>query len=173
MATDGAFVQQTPIFNFNDSNVNSLQFQDFMTQLTQSVNNMALVVNMKDTGYYQLNEYASCQFWYPDTFSKTTFKTADVRPGFRTVYKFALQDFTINPTENIPHLLTLSNAFQFSRMFGVANLPGSAAINLPFVSATAANIIEVDINSANIVLTSNKDYSAYTNCTFVLEYLYY
>ena len=63
MATDGAFVQQTPIYNFDDGNVNTVRFQDFMTQLTQSVNNLALVINMKETGYYPLNEFTTCQFW--------------------------------------------------------------------------------------------------------------
>lgn len=167
MPPNVSYIQQTPIFNFNDSSVTSVEFQDHMTQLTQAFNNMALVVNQKDTGFYDTIEFVNSQFWYPTTASQGQF-----RPGLRTTYPFALQDFTINPVQNIAHELTLETNFQFTRIFGAANIPGFAAIPLPYVNLTAANSIQLDIDSTNIVLRSNADYSAYTDCEIVLEYCY-
>ena len=171
MAQGGAYVQQTPIFNFNDNDVNSVAFQDYMTQLTQSINNMALVVNMKDTGYYDTTSYISGRFWYrvPDP---NGVLPPEYRPSLRQVYPFALQNGTINPVQTIPHGLTFGPQFMIVDQWGVANWPSNGSIKLPYLSISGTSaFIEVDVNATDIVITTQSDYSDFTNCFYVLEYV--
>ena len=171
MPPNVSYIQQTPIFNFNDSSVTSVEFQDYMTQLTQAFNNMALVVNQKQTGFFDTVEFTTSQFWYP-VVDPTGVVPPTFRPGLRTVYPFAMQNGTIDPVQTIAHELTFSTSFMIVGMWGVANWPNNEAINLPYTSISGPSaFIEVEVNTTDIVITTQFDYSAYTNCFICLDYV--
>ena len=61
-AEPGAFVPLTDIFDsqaIQELDVNSDEFKEFLVRLRQSMNNIAMVLNIKDSGY-QFYTYSIC-----------------------------------------------------------------------------------------------------------------
>ena len=66
---DGVYLNTTDVFDSIDTSriINSPdEFRNFLTRLRQSVNNINNAVNLKDTGFYILNEIANGQLFFPD-----------------------------------------------------------------------------------------------------------
>lgn len=142
-----------------------------MTALRQSVNNMAISINSKDSGYYPLTEFMSGQSWFKDpTLNSQSNKTPVLRQGFRKVINFGMLANTA--TKSVLHGIDFSagSTYIFTRIYGAATNPTAPrAIPLPYVSA--AGIAELYVTGTHIVVTTTADYSAYTRCIVVVEYL--
>lgn len=167
----GPFVPTT--FNTDVSSLYSLEvtdpaFKELMVRLYQQLNNLALALNAKDTGYYDVNEYVCGQLYFPN--NGTQF-----RPVTRLVVNFgALPNAT---TKSVAHGISVTPATLFTRIYGCATKPNSDVtmvkyIPLPYPSATAvADTIELSVDGTNVTVTTGADYSAYTSAYMVLEYV--
>lgn len=173
MLPNGAFVQQTPIFNFNDSNVNSVEFQDFMTQLTQTVNNMSLILNMKDTGTYDTEEFICGQVYFP-LVDPTGVQVPQWRPIYRKIINFGAVTGGLPNAGcfSAPHGIPVTNTWFFTRQYAEARnpaIPGFLAI--PYVSSVdKAHDIELSVDSVSVRICNVANYSAYTTVYVILEY---
>ena len=174
MPINSASIQQTPIFNFDSTNVNSPEFQDYMTQLTQQLNNVQVLLNMKDTGYYDTNEFISGQVYYPIP------DPAGVKPlEWRTVVRKVI-DFSGTAgslpafgCSAVPHGIPVTAGYFFTRIYGAAANPTAVTfIELPYASSNSVNDnIEVSVDATNVTICTGADYSGYTNVQIVLEYI--
>ncbi len=178
----GVFLPTTDIFDralIDEINVNSTDFRDFLVRLYQATNNIALVTNIKDSGYYIETEFINGQLWFENkTLSVTTpnTKTPSYRQVFRKVINFGALPSGAPAFIDVAHGITFAAAgpITFTRIYGSATDPATPmAIPIPYSSATAvASNLEIYVNTTNVrITTGGTDYSAYTTCYVVLEYI--
>ncbi len=151
--------------------ITSPEFKELLVRLYQNINNMALVLNTKDSGYYWNNEFINGQVFYPNpALNSSTAQTPEARQVYRLVVNFGALPNTA--TKTVAHGITCTQKTSFTRIYGCATDPvGLTYIPLPYASATAADNIELFVDSTNVNVITSADYSAYTITYIVLEYL--
>lgn len=138
--------------------------------LTDYLRTVAYAINDKDIGQYPLVEIVNGQKWP----SNTADNVNKMRNAFRKVIDFgALPDTT---AKTAPHGITTNINTTFTRIFATATDPGAStttsAIPIPFADpAAAANSIRLEVDATNVTITTAIDYSAYSRCYVVLEWL--
>jgi hypothetical protein len=170
----GSYVQQQSVFDVGllySTEVTSPEFKELLVRLAQQVNNHAISLNEKESGYYLQEIFANGKlFFNPNSSSQL-----DLRPGFTKVIDTGALAAGVN---TIPHGLTIGvnvpvgNIWSFYKINGAANdFASSNYYPLPFAGA-AGNNIEVRVNAANIVITNNSG-QTFSSSTIVLEFLMY
>lgn len=169
----GAFVNTTnrwdvsKIFEFNPD---SDEFKELIVQLHQNINEIALVLNIKDSGYYVESEFVNGQIFFPNTsLSSTTAANPVHRQVFRKVINFGTLPNA--GTTSVAHGLTIDSNFTFTRIYGAATDPGSAFIPLPYSSTTLVNNIELNVDATNVDITTGIDRTGFTTTYVILEYI--
>lgn len=170
----GAFVPTTDVFDTSaiySLDVNSKEFKEFLVRLRQSINNIALSLNIRDAGYYVQTEFVNGQAFFPDpTLSSTTASTPVFRQVFRKVVNFGALPTTT--TKTVAHGIDITTTFTFTRIYATASdTTGLTYLPIPYASATTADIIELDVDATNVNITTGKDQTAYDTCYVVLEYI--
>jgi len=171
----GSFIpltQQWDVSEIYTVDINSSAFKELLVRMYQNLNNMAIAVNTKDTGMYPTSEFVNSQLWFPNpALSSATAQTATQRQVFRKVINFgALPNAG---TTNVAHGLTFDANTTITRLYGAATDPANLLyIPLPFATPAALNQnILLSANNTNIVITTGINYSAYTVCYVVIEYI--
>lgn len=169
----GAFVPSTNIWDVQQlyqADVNSPEFKELLVRLYQNINNIALVLNIKDTGMYQLSEFVNGQLLFPNpaNSSATTAYPAN-RQILRQVYNFgALPNAT---TKSIPHNIVCTATTTFTRIYAtVSDTTGFNYIPIPYVSNSAGSI-ELNLDSTNINIITTDNRSNFNVCYVVVEYV--
>lgn len=172
----GAFVPTT--YNWDMSllqsiDVNSPQFKDLLVRLYQNINNINLVLNIKDSGYYSEQEFLNGQLFFPNpNLSSTTSQTPEYRQVFRTVVNFgALPN---NSATSVAHNIDVTSEYTTTRIYGSAtNSTATSFIPLPYISDTLTDSdnISLEMTDTDIVITTAIDYSDYTTCYVIVEYI--
>ena len=150
---------------------NSADFKTLVVQLYQIVNDIALMTNIKDTGYYILTEFVNGQTFFPnEALSSTTPQSPRPRQVFRKVVNFGALPNAASKTA--AHGITIDSNLTFTRIYATASDPtGNSYLPIPYASATANNIIELSVDATDITITTGIDRTAYTTTYVVLEYL--
>lgn len=163
----GAFLPTTSIFDpglVRSLNVNSEEFKEVLVQLMQAVNNIALVTNIKDTGYYYQQQFVNGQVYFPNpAFNSTTAQSPVGRQVTRMVINFG--PLPNAAEKSVAHGVTFNSSISGTRVYGCATNPGVRLVSI------ANNDINVQVTPTDIVLTTESDYSDCTICYMVLEYL--
>lgn len=172
--TPGMFVPTSNVWDvseiYNIQNITP-ELKELLVRLYQNLNNMSLALNAKDTGYYIQQEFMTGQVYFPNpAYSSFTQQAPTLRGTYRTVVNFgALPNTT---TKSIPHYINITDAYSFTRIYGVATKTSPfSSIPLPFSSPTLNENIKVSIDNAYVSVTTDIDYSAYTICYIVVEYI--
>jgi len=166
----GAFIPTTDVFDVSQGNIDpsSDEGKLFLVRLRQSMNNMALVTNIKDSGYYLPAEFVNGQLYFPNP-DPTITAPAAKNAVYRQVYRMAV-DFGALPnaaTKSFAHNIPDINAnFTFTRMYGAASDP-VGLVYLPIPNAD----ITLTADATNVNVTTVANLTAYTRCYIVLEYL--
>lgn len=173
----GAFIPTTDVYDVDtiyDMDVNSSDFKDFLVRLRQSINNVAMVLNIKDTGYYPKTEFVCSKSWFPNpALNATTAQTPTMRQVFRKVFEFSgLFD---NATRTIPHGITIGTGFpvKFTDIYGTANNTNTYHfIPLPYSGTDLAwGNVSISIDANNIYITTTTDMTAFTIGYIVVEWI--
>jgi len=134
---------------------------------------VANLLNIKENALYDLTEIVTAQLWF------TAGEPQIKRQTFRTVVNFgALPNTGLKAIpHNIPGITASSpSTFTFTKIYGCATNPIAGpdparfAIPLPYVSVINPPI-ELYVTSTNVVVVTNADYTAFTTCVIVVEYL--
>lgn len=139
--------------------------------VSATLNQMSLVLNTKDTGYYPLTEFVCGQLYFPDP---TLTSASTTTPVWRQVFRKVINVGTLPNaagTKTILHNIDIAVGFKFTRIYGVATDPSTSFLPLPYSSATANDVIEVWVDATNVNIKVGKDRSGYTTCYVVLEYI--
>lgn len=170
----GSFVPTTNIWEvqqLQDLNIDP-KLKELLIRLYQNINNISLVLNTKDSAFYFDQEFLTGQIFFPEpTLNSTTAQTPNPRQTFRKVINVgALPNAA---SKLVPHNIALSQGYIFTRIYGAATqASGISAIPIPFSSITAvANNIELAVGATDVAIFTSIDYSAFTNCYVVLEYI--
>jgi len=172
-AEPGAFVPLTDVFDSQriyDLDVDSDEFKEFLVRLRQSVNDIAMVLNVKDTGYYYPVEFVNGQAYFPDpALSSTTTQNPIPRQVFRKVINFgALPN---SSTKNVAHEIDITSGFIFTRIYATATDPGTSFIPIPYLPIPVSGRITLSVDTTNVIITTNSNRTNYTICYVVLEYI--
>lgn len=159
----GAFVPTTEILN-------DLDDKELRLRLYQILNRLALSTNDKDIGIYPVTEFVNGQKYFS---SQDRSSSQYQRQVFRKVIDFgALPNAG---TKSVAHGITTQATYVFTRIYATATDPGATdvtgSIPLPYSSPTLNQNIALNIDNTNVNIVTAIDYSAYTECYVVLEYV--
>lgn len=172
--TPGAFLPTTAAWDVAQvyqTDVNAPEFKELLVRLYQNMNNMALVLNMKETGFYTIdNEFICGQNWFPNpSLNSSTTTTATYRQAIRKVINFGT--LPNNTTKSVPHNIVITPTVTFTRIYGAGSNPSTQFIPLPYVTSGNTDGIQLDITATDVVMTTTGNYSSYTTSYVIVEYL--
>ena len=161
----GSFVQTTQIWGNEDD-------KTLLTRLYQNVNQIAVVLNTKETGAYYQQEFVTGALFFPNPNNLTN--VPPTPPVERQVSRIVI-NFGALPaagTKSVPHRLDIGPQWTFVKIYGCATNPGTRFIPLPYVSALAANTLELSVDMTNVsITTGGTNYSAFTMTYVILEFI--
>lgn len=174
MEQQGFLIPTTDVWNVSEVyevDLTSEAFRDLIVRLYQNLNNMALSVNVRDAGYYDTKQFLNGQVFFPNpTLTADASTAAQYRAVYRKVINFGALPNTAAKT--VAHGITCSAKTSFTRIYGVANDQVALSyLPLPFASPTLANNISLEVDAANVTITTGSNRTAYTLTYVVLEYL--
>lgn len=143
--------------------VTSPEFKELLVRLYQQINNIALSLNIKDSGYYVQEEFVTGS----QLFNPATTDPLQNRPLFRKTIDLGALPAGVT---NVAHGLAIVASWRFVKIQGAAS--DSVGLNyypLPFASAGGANNIEVRLNATNVVVTNNSGVN-FVNGILIVEY---
>lgn len=167
----GIFLPTTPMFDVGDLD-NKENMKQLVVKLTQFVNDIANQTNLKDSGYYVLEEFVNGQAYFANpALSSTTTQQPTIRQVFRKVI-----DFGALPNAGakvVAHGIAPDATFTFTRIYATASDPAAFTyIPIPYASTVAvANNIQLDVGPVNVTITTGINRTNYTRCFIVLEYI--
>jgi len=170
----GAFVPTTDVYDAEliyELPINSKEFKEFLVRLRQSTNNIALVLNIKDSGYYVLEEFLNGQAFFPNpALNSTTATTPQLRQVFRITVNFgALPNAG---AKVIAHGINVIAGYSFTRIYATATDPNALTfLPIPYAALVLNQNIQTDVDATNITITTGTDRTNYTICYVVLEYI--
>lgn len=170
----GALVPTTNIWDVQqlyELDVESPEFKELLVRLYQNINQISLLLNVKDTGYYSNSIFMCGQNWFPNPALTSASSTQpDFRPVFRVVVNFGTLPNA--GAKTVAHGLTVNTSTSFTRIYATATDPvGFNYIPIPYASPTAANNIEISIDANNVTITTGSNRTNFTTCYVVLEYI--
>lgn len=169
---NGAFVPTTNVWDTPGLyQVQDPVVQQLLVRLYQNVGEIALVLNVKDTGFYNTQEYVNGQLFFPNPVTNSSdANSTQFRQVLRTVVNFgALPNAG---TKSVAHGIICNTSTTFTRIYGTASdTTGFTYIPLPFASPTLNKNIQLDVDATNINITTAINYSNYNVCYLILEYL--
>lgn len=174
MATNHNFIPTTQVWDVSQiysTEVTSPEFKELLVRMYQQLNTIALAVNGRDAGTYDVQEFINGQKFFPNPLlANQNIRTNTVRDVFRKIINFgALPN---NATKTVAHDLTPQTSWTFTRIYGAASdTAGKVYIPLPYSVATLNENIELWVDATNVSIKTAVDFSAYTITYIVLEYL--
>lgn len=172
-ANPGMFLPTTNVWNIEqlaDLPIDPT-LKELLILLYQHINTLSLAINLKDTGYYTLEEFLNSQAWFPDpALSSTTPLLPDFRQVFRKVINFGqLPNAT---SDAVAHTIPITSGYTFTRIYGTANdTTGNSYIPLPYASPTDSENIELEVDLTDVIITTGSDRTNYDTTYVVLEYI--
>jgi hypothetical protein len=169
----GAFVPTTNVWDVTQLyqvDVTSPEFKELLVRLYQNINNIATILNLKDTGYYTTQEFVNGQSYFPNPLLNSSTAThATYRQVFRTTVNFGTLPNT--GTKSVPHNIQFTAGFSCTRIYATASDPvGLNYIPIPYTNASG-NDISLDVDGTNAIIRTLDDKTNFTICYVVIEYI--
>lgn len=172
--TYGAFIPTTNIWDVTQLysvDVNSPEFKELLVRLYQNINLISLTTNIKDSGYYDTNEFVNGQLFFPDPALNSTTSS---QPAFRQVTRKVI-NFGALPntaTKSVAHTIGPNSSYSFTRIYATASdTTGLTYIPIPYASPVLANNIEINVDVTNVNITTGSNRSNYNITYVILEFL--
>lgn len=169
----GSFIPTTFVWEIQQIQSSNIDpnLKDILIRLYQNLNQIVLPINTKDTGIYDLSEFVNGQVFFPNpSLDSTTSQSPTPRQVFRKIINFgALPNIA---TKSVAHGITIDANLSITRFYAAATNPSTSYLPIPFASATdVAHNIELNMDATNINIVTGANYSAYTICYVVIEYI--
>jgi len=169
----GSYIPTTQVWDIEElqqADVKSPAFKELLIRLYQNINNIAQVINDKDTGLYNTSEFVCGQTYFPNPNAAANGAPDTRRQVYRQVVNFGT--LTVNGLNTVAHHIPINSSFTVTRIYGAATDPvANLWIPLPYVAA-AGNNIALWADDTNVYInTLGTDRSSYTITYVVIEYL--
>lgn len=162
----GSFVATTNVWDVSrlyEVEIGSPEFKELMVRLYQNVNNIATVLNTKNSALYLKEEFVTGQQY----FNPTSSSQLELRAAFRKVVDCGALAAGV---KNILHGLAVTTAWKFTLINGVAsNTTTRVYYPLPFAGVGVGNI-SVSVNATQVVINNNSGVT-FTDAYVTLEYV--
>jgi len=174
----GSFVTSTNIWDVQQLQQLDIdpKLKELLVRLYQNINNISISLNTRDAGYYVQEEFLNGQIYYPNpALDSTTSQSPTMRQVFRLVVDFGAMPNA--GTKSVAHNIDIIAAagsypgYSFTRIYGAATKPTTSFIPIPFSSPTLNENIKLEVDTTNVTITTAIDYSLYTICYIVLEFI--
>lgn len=170
----GAFAPTTNVWDVNQVysvDVQSPEFKELIVRLYQNLNLMSLLLNIKDSGYYNTQEFVCGQLLFPNpNLSSSSSST----PAFRQIIRQVI-NFGALPNagaKSVAHNITITAATTFTRIYGAASdTTGLTYIPLPYAALVLNQNIQVDVTATQVTITTGVNRTNYNICYLVVEYV--
>lgn len=167
----GAFIPTTFIWDLAEleqANIKNDRLKDLLVRLYQNLNLMQQSLNIKDSAFYDEDEFVNGQSFFPGS-DPATALDGDAntrRQVFRKVIDFGALPNTA--AKSVAHNIDITSGFSFTRIYGTA----SDTTNLLYTPIPNVNTdIRLHVTATNVVVTTAANYSSYDTTYIVLEYL--
>lgn len=161
----GSYVPTTNVWDVSrlyEVEVGSPEFKELLVRLYQNVNNIAIVLNTKTTGYYINEEFISGKLF----FNPVSNDPLQLRPGFIISVNTGALGAGVTA---VNHNITVTNTFKWMFISGAATNTGTlVGYPLPFAGVTGNNI-EVTVTATQVVINNNSGVT-FTDSQVTLEY---
>ena len=162
----GSYIPTTNIWDVSrlyEVEVGSPEFKELLVRLYQNVNNIAIVLNTKATGYYLNEEFVSGKLF----FNPTSNDPLQLRAGFiETVNTGALGA----GVTSVNHNITVDSNLKWMFIYGAAtNTSTLVGVPLPYVSVANTHI-QVSVTATQVVINNNSGVT-FTDSQVTLEYV--
>lgn len=139
-------------------------FEEFIDVFNIEIKKIIDAINSKEGGLYTLQELSTFNRYYD------TVNLSNLRNVYRRTINFGrLPNAT---TKHVSHGNTLNSEAKVTKLYGGAtNLITGSFIPLPFSSTTLADNIILQATLDEVIVTTGANYSDYTDCTIVFEYV--
>lgn len=171
----GSFVPTTNVWDVQDiysTDVNSDAFKELLVRLYQNINTIAIVLNGKDTGFYNtVNPFVNGQVFFPNPALTSQTQTT---PSFRQVVRLVINFGALPNTgaKQVEHGLNINTPYTFTRIYACASdTTNLEYIPIPYASPTLASSVEISVDSTYVTITTGSNRSSFDTCYVVLEYL--
>jgi len=170
----GAFIATTSVWDVQQiytTDITTPEFKELLVRLYQNINNIAIVLNLKDTGMYPITEYVNGQLFFPNP-ANSSATTGAANPIQRQVLRKVINFGALGAgATSVNHNIIINAAYTFTRIYGVASdTTTNNYYPLPFASAGGANNIELRVSATQVIITNNSGI-AFNFCYVILEYL--
>lgn len=178
MATGQDFGLNVPTTNVWDtSQIQSLegesaQLKELLIRLYQNLNRVSIAINLKESAIYGLQEFVTGGSWQQMSSSVDSSQTSVYRPERRKVLNAGA--LANAGTITIPHGITCTPSTSITYLQAFATNPVSTFgyIPIPYASTTAvADNIELYMDGTNVYIKTAANYSAYTICYVIIQFL--
>jgi len=169
---DSALIPTTAVYDIEQLEIKEPGLKEFLVQLTQTVNNISLLMNMKDTGYYFLNEFANSQYFFSAVGSVYSTQQ-EPRAVYRKVVWWNKPLPNAGTDTELHGIVGIDANFRFTRIYGCATKDSVPYIYLPLPFATPVlnSNIALVVDDTDVSITTAIDYSDFTSAFIILEYL--
>lgn len=166
----GAFVPNTfmsdasEIFNID---INSDSFKDMFVRLYQNLNLIQQTLNIKDSAYYDTNEFVNGQSFFAGA-NASSFGSQAVnrRQVFRKIINFGALPNTA--AKSVAHEIPITSGYTFTRIYGASSDTTNKAFTpLP----NASTDINLRVDATNVIITTGGNFASYDTTYVILEYL--
>lgn len=171
----GVYLQSTQIWDvteIKDIDVTKPEFKELLVRMYQNLNQMSLVINNKESSYFDTAETVKGQAFFPNpAYSSATAVKPEYRQSFNKVINFgALPN---NTTKSVAHGISINAGYTFTRIYATAtNTTALTAIPIPYVDpASLANGILLSVDATNVNIKTAANYSTYNVTYVILEYI--
>lgn len=169
----GLYISTTDVWEISrlqDIDVNSEEFKLLLVRLYQNVNNIAIALNLKESGIYPLTQFVTGQQY----FSTDPNNPNDTRSVFRLTLNIGSLGAGVT---TVAHGLPIAPNFPTPTTWTFVHIYGAAtdSVNgnyypLPFASAGGAANIELRADNTDVVITNNSGVN-FDRCYVVLEWV--
>lgn len=134
--------------------------------LVENIKKQANGINARQIGFFLDEEIPMGGQFIP-----LASNSQEYRSMLRKVVDFGGLPKTTN--KRISHGITVNSDFTLVTLYGSATKPTStfSAIPIPYSSPTLNENIELSMDASDIIITTDSDYSAYTRCFIIAEYI--
>lgn len=173
-AFKGSFVPTNYIWDvaqLEEIEVTSPEFKELLVRLYQNINDIALNLNARDTGYYSQEEFVNGQQFLADPSMSAT--ATDPNQYKSVTRKVIIMPTLPNNAEvSAAHGITVDSNTIFCRIYGTANdIIGFNYIPLPYAAPVLADNIQVRVDATNVYVKTGNNRTNFTNNYVVLEWV--
>ena len=172
--SSGAFVPTTSVWDTTElfrEELSGKALQRLMVKLYQNLNNQAMVLNVKDSGYYDKQDFVCGQLFFPNS------NPASVRAGkvgYRPVHRVAIEFGALpnNTTKSVAHGITMNDSFSCTRIYGTStNKQTNKSLPLPYVGIGIGTEVELWVDGTNVNIKTAGNLTTYLHTYVIIEFI--